>query len=288
MRAAATTMTPRRAKLSRRPNAHARQNSYPPSKNRVWDFFGETQSRTSVSWSQVVEPHWEIAPDATTTALDAEYTALYYYGYRFYDPEMGRWVSRDPIGETGGVNLYGFVGNLPSNRSDVLGLVNVDVTFNAPEPKTIEPTVVATGGSLTSYSGKSIDCTCSCADEKWYMSCTVSFSAAITVSTADVSTWSTTKKRIYGHEQKHVQSRTKLVEEKVVDPLKGKNGEFSTEAACTRLISGRESLVNMNACFDQGNHKGTPDDPDATSLSPVSGTGYAPVVGSTDWSTLSP
>jgi RHS repeat-associated protein len=35
----------------------------------------------------------------------------YYYGYRYYDPVTGRWPSRDPIGESGGVNLYGFVEN---------------------------------------------------------------------------------------------------------------------------------------------------------------------------------
>jgi RHS repeat-associated protein len=50
-----------------------------------------------------------------------------YYGYRFYDPETGRWPSRDPIGERGGVNLYGFVGNDGVNRLDVLGLVINDV-----------------------------------------------------------------------------------------------------------------------------------------------------------------
>jgi uncharacterized protein RhaS with RHS repeats len=35
---------------------------------------------------------------------------------------MGRWPSRDPIGERGGINLYGMVGNDPVNRRDVLGL----------------------------------------------------------------------------------------------------------------------------------------------------------------------
>jgi RHS repeat-associated protein len=33
------------------------------------------------------------------------------YGYRFYNPDIGRWVNRDPIGERGGLNVYGFVGN---------------------------------------------------------------------------------------------------------------------------------------------------------------------------------
>ncbi len=39
-----------------------------------------------------------------------------------YDPGQGRWVSRDPIGERGGVNLYRFVGNNGIDRADVLGL----------------------------------------------------------------------------------------------------------------------------------------------------------------------
>jgi len=53
--------------------------------------------------------------------LDQE-TGLYYYGYRFYSPELGRWPSRDPIGTRGGLNIYGFVGNQPISRLDKLGL----------------------------------------------------------------------------------------------------------------------------------------------------------------------
>jgi uncharacterized protein RhaS with RHS repeats len=45
-----------------------------------------------------------------------------YYGYRFYDPGAGRWLSRDPIGEEGGVNLYGMVGNDAVNDFDIDGL----------------------------------------------------------------------------------------------------------------------------------------------------------------------
>ena len=47
---------------------------------------------------------------------------LYYYGYRYYSPVLGRWLSRDPIGEDGGLNLYGFVGNEPVSLVDFLGL----------------------------------------------------------------------------------------------------------------------------------------------------------------------
>ena len=49
-------------------------------------------------------------------------TGLIYYGYRYYDPRQGRFINRDPIGESGGLNLYGFVGNNPLNAIDFLGL----------------------------------------------------------------------------------------------------------------------------------------------------------------------
>jgi hypothetical protein len=45
-----------------------------------------------------------------------------YYAYRYYDPQTGRWPSRDPIEEWGGLNLYGFVGNDGVSSIDVLGL----------------------------------------------------------------------------------------------------------------------------------------------------------------------
>ena len=45
-----------------------------------------------------------------------------YYGHRYYDADMGRWLSRDPIGESGGNNMYGFVGNNPISFIDRVGL----------------------------------------------------------------------------------------------------------------------------------------------------------------------
>ena len=43
-------------------------------------------------------------------------------GVRYYDPRLGRWLSRDPMGEAGGFNLYAYCGNDPVNRHDPLGL----------------------------------------------------------------------------------------------------------------------------------------------------------------------
>ena len=44
-----------------------------------------------------------------------------YYGYRYYHPDLGRWISRDPIEEEGGLNLFAFVGNDGVNKTDILG-----------------------------------------------------------------------------------------------------------------------------------------------------------------------
>ena len=52
-------------------------------------------------------------------------TGLYYYGYRYYSLGLGRWTSRDPTAERGGMNLYGFVVNNPQNIVDVLGKIPI-------------------------------------------------------------------------------------------------------------------------------------------------------------------
>src|SRR5439155_25313752 len=48
-------------------------------------------------------------------------SGMYYYGFRFYDPNLQRWISRDPMDEQGGLNLYAFVFNDPEGSIDPLG-----------------------------------------------------------------------------------------------------------------------------------------------------------------------
>ena len=62
-------------------------------------------------------------PFRFSTKYCDEETGLCYYGYRYYQPTTGRWLSRDPIAEDGGTHLYGFVENRPTEENDVLGLV---------------------------------------------------------------------------------------------------------------------------------------------------------------------
>ena len=50
---------------------------------------------------------------------------LWYYKARFYSPVAGRFLQVDPIGYSGGLNLYGYVGNDPVNFTDPTGLARV-------------------------------------------------------------------------------------------------------------------------------------------------------------------
>ncbi len=62
-----------------------------------YDPFGRTTVATGTKAQ-------DFAHRFSTKPLDAT-AGLYYYGYRYYDPVTGRWPSRDPIEERGGVNL---------------------------------------------------------------------------------------------------------------------------------------------------------------------------------------
>jgi RHS repeat-associated protein len=60
--------------------------------------------------------------DLDDDSLPAKPTGVTDYGYRWYDPVTGRWPSRDPIEESGGMNLYLFVVNNAIYAQDYLGL----------------------------------------------------------------------------------------------------------------------------------------------------------------------
>ena len=82
-----------------------------------YDAFGNTVASSGV-YSSVNEYRF------STKSLD-QVSGLYYYGFRYYNPDTGRWLSRDPIEERGGLNLYGMIGNDVLNALDYLGLSRV-------------------------------------------------------------------------------------------------------------------------------------------------------------------
>ena len=70
-------------------------------------------------------PMAKLNPFRFSTKYQDDETDLVYYGRRYLNTSTGRWLSRDPIGEKGGLNLYGLVGNNPIVRIDKLGLRSV-------------------------------------------------------------------------------------------------------------------------------------------------------------------
>lgn len=60
-------------------------------------------------------------PFGFTGHFEHSATGLVFAPYRSYGSDLGRWLSRDPIGEHGGINLYGYVLNNPTVLKDILG-----------------------------------------------------------------------------------------------------------------------------------------------------------------------
>jgi RHS repeat-associated protein len=61
-------------------------------------------------------------PFRFSTKYQDDETDLLYYGHRYYCASTGRWLSRDRIGEAGGVNIYSFTRNNAIAMFDFLGL----------------------------------------------------------------------------------------------------------------------------------------------------------------------
>lgn len=79
--------------------------------------------------NEVLDPAAADNPFRHSTKYHDVETGLVYYGYRYYDPKNGRFINKDPIGEAGGLNLYGFIGNSAVNGHDHLGMKWVTIRY---------------------------------------------------------------------------------------------------------------------------------------------------------------
>jgi len=80
----------------------------------------------------------------------AEPNGFYYMRARYYDPEVGRFVSEDPIGFEGGdVNLYAYVGGNPVMFVDPEGLLNLR--------RVLSGTAMAVGGAVEIYGAATME-----------------------------------------------------------------------------------------------------------------------------------
>jgi len=98
----------------------------------------ETDSTGNIITQEEYYPYGGTAVLASRTDSEVKYkyirysgkerdaTGLYYYGLRYYQPWIGRWISPDPAGPTTTQNLYGMVSNNPVTMIDAHGAVEDD------------------------------------------------------------------------------------------------------------------------------------------------------------------
>ncbi len=91
---------------------------YPYGGTAVWAAKNETEAKYKV---------------VRYSGKERDATGLYYYGFRYYAPWLGRWLNPDPAGTVDGLNLYGFVGNNPISRFDTDGRMSESTNWSQSE-----------------------------------------------------------------------------------------------------------------------------------------------------------
>ncbi|MDO9234166.1 MAG: RHS repeat-associated core domain-containing protein [Methylotenera sp.] len=77
----------------------------------TYSAFGSTLNQTGISPNRL-----------KYTGREDDGTGLYYYRARYYDTDIGRFISEDPLGFEVGINFYAYVNNNPVNANDPSGL----------------------------------------------------------------------------------------------------------------------------------------------------------------------
>ena len=89
-----------------------------------------TDDTQAIAWKAVYTPFGKAVPSIQTVDnpfrfpgqyYDTE-TGLHYNYFRYYNPQTGRYITPDPIGLEGGINLFAYVAGNPVNSIDPLGL----------------------------------------------------------------------------------------------------------------------------------------------------------------------
>ena len=212
--------------------------------------------------------------------LDSE---VYVPGFRYYNPGLGRWVNRDPIGEDGGWNVYSFVSNGPERRFDPFGLVDTSGVDPADaKDLPVQIRILSgvegetglngqTGLSAMEASASSTLISCSCtgplplpapgSSVSFEVKCSVRMrlSAVINDQRGGGPAGEAMMKGAYGHEQRHAQNLLSHVFGTVVPALAAFEGYY-TCCPSARYRRLKSSLVNgfIRYLRSEANHDHAP------------------------------
>jgi RHS repeat-associated protein len=222
---------------------------------RDYGAFGEAVMTTGVAAS---------LPFGFSTKFEEKETGLYYYGFRYYNPSTGRWLSRDPISERGGLNLYGFVENDGLNKADLAGLLSIDLKFSPESPRKMGYSY-ASFSSAGTIGGTTIEYEVDCKCVKGEVKCKVDVKYAIYIihrnayptplNIVEVA-------RIYGHEQRHVTSYSIEARVAVSEVMSAYGGSSSLNPSPIRnaLVT---RLKNAKSREESHSNPGSPEAGDA-------------------------
>ncbi len=229
-------------------DAYGRQTVFTPGTNGVIDFSnpGSDDVITLGGISAVANPYLY-----TGRRLDAE-TGLYYYRNRYQSPELGRFISRDPLGYHDGPNLYEYVAGSPTNSVDPLGLKGgKGKKAPAPPPlfehqgwtfRSLPKTSTGGGRGGQTFVYYTVSLRCVCKDGAWHVKVS---NLRVRTRIAINSNLKGAKKRgkaegVHGHEMQHV----KAIEQAVAASLQG-GGSLAKLLA---TIQGKR--LTKRQCFD--------------------------------------
>ena len=113
--------------------------SYPALDTAMYDAYGSKLGDTDVFTGGAEPVRDAVGFQGQFGAYTDNETGLVLMGHRYYSPGTGRFLTRDPKGYGGGINLYGFTGNNPVNESDADGTQAAEDATDARDTRDNEP-----------------------------------------------------------------------------------------------------------------------------------------------------
>jgi RHS repeat-associated protein len=171
-------------------------------------------------------------------------TGLYYYRARYYDPKIGRFISEDPIGLNGGINLYAYADNSPATFGDPFGLQASSPQVHHDDWDNVRR-ICGGRGHSSGCNKLSVDPSCTC---KPNCDGTLSPNASVTISQWNIFVATNAPRsptRILNHELKHAARHASNAAkgQRLADDLNQR--KFKTQAECENACTLFGNRVQM-------------------------------------------